>query len=38
MLTGLTGGAVRKFAVDKSCSSLERAPGIIEQRLESRTD
>ena len=37
-LTGLKGGIVRKVAVDKTRSSLERALGAIKQRLESRTD
>jgi len=37
-LTGLKGGIVRKVAVDRTRSSLERALGIIKQRLESRTD
>ena len=37
-LTGLKGGIVRKVAVDKSRSSLERALGAIKQKLESRTD
>jgi len=36
-LTGLKGGIVRKVAVDKTRSSLERALGVIKQRLESRT-
>ena len=34
-LTGLKGGIVRKVAVDKTRSSLERALGVIKQRLES---
>jgi hypothetical protein len=37
-LTGLKGGIVRKVAVDKTRSSLERALGVIKQRLETRTD
>ena len=37
-LTGLKGGIVRKVAVDRTRSSLERALGAIRQRLESRTD
>ena len=37
-LTGLKGGIVRKVAVDKTRSSLERALGAIKQKLESRTD
>ena len=37
-LTGLKGGIVRKVAVDKTRSSLERALGAIKQRLETRTD
>jgi len=37
-LTGLKGGIVRKVAVDKTRSSLERAFGAIKQRLETRTD
>ena len=37
-LTGLKGGIVRKVAVDRTRSSLERALGAIKQRLESRTD
>ena len=37
-LTGFKGGIVRKVAVDKSRSSLERALGAIKQKLESRTD
>ncbi len=37
-LTGLKGGIVRKVAVDKTRSSLERALEAIKQRLESRTD
>src|SRR6266853_1855011 len=36
--TGLKGGIVRKVAVDKTRSSLERALGAIKQKLESRTD
>jgi hypothetical protein len=35
-LTGLKGGIVRKVAVDKTRSSLERALGAIKQKLESR--
>ncbi len=34
-LTGLKGGIVRKVAVDKTRSSLERALGTIKQKLES---
>jgi hypothetical protein len=37
-LTGLKGGIVRKVAVDKTRSALERSLGAIKQRLESRTD
>jgi hypothetical protein len=37
-LTGLKGGIVRKVAVDKTRSSLERALGAIKQKLESRMD
>jgi len=37
-LTGLKGSIVRKVAVDKTRSSLERALGAIKQRLETRTD
>jgi hypothetical protein len=37
-LTGLKGGIVRKVAVDKTRSSLERALGAIKQKLESRAD
>src|SRR5271154_6061385 len=37
-LTGLKGGIVRKVAVDKTRSSLERALGAIKQELESGTD
>ncbi len=37
-LTGLKGGIVRKVAVDRTRSSLERALGAIKQKLESRTD
>ena len=37
-LTGFKGGIVRKVAVDRTRSSLERALGTIKQRLESRTD
>ena len=37
-LTGFKGGIVRKVAVDRTRSSLERALGAIKQRLESRTD
>jgi hypothetical protein len=35
-LTGLKGGIVRKVAVDKTRSSLERALGAIKQKLESQ--
>ena len=37
-LTGLKGGIVRKVAVDRTRSSLERALGAIKQRLERQTD
>ena len=37
-LTGLKGGIVRKVAVDKTRSSLERALGAIKQKLENQTD
>jgi hypothetical protein len=37
-LTGLKGGIVRKVAVDKTRSSLERALAAIKQKLESRTN
>ena len=37
-LTGLKGGLVRKVAVDKTRSSLERALATIKQRLEAQTD
>lgn len=37
-LTGLKGGLVRKVAVDKTRSSLERALASIKQRLEAHTD
>ncbi len=37
-LTGLKGGIVRKVAVDKTRSSLERALRAIKKRLESRID
>jgi hypothetical protein len=37
-LTGLKGGIVRKVAVDKTRSSLERALGAIRQRLESQAN
>jgi len=37
-LTGFKGGIVRKVAVDKTRSSLERALAAIKQKLESRTD
>lgn len=37
-LTGFKGGIVRKVAVDKTRSSLERALGAIQQKLETRTD
>ncbi len=37
-LTGFKGGIVRKVAVDKTRSSLERALGAIKQKLEGRTD
>ncbi len=37
-LTGFKGSIVRKVAVDKTRSSLERALGAIKQRLESQTD
>jgi hypothetical protein len=35
-LTGLKGGIVRKVAVDKTRSSLEKALGSIKQKLESQ--
>ena len=37
-LTGLKGGIVKKVATDRTRSSLERALGVIKQRLESRTE
>src|SRR5271154_6374163 len=37
-LTGFKGGIVRKVAVDKTRSSLERALEAIKQRLESETE
>jgi len=37
-LTGFKGGIVRKVAVDKTRSSLERALGAIKQKLESPAD
>jgi hypothetical protein len=37
-LTGLKGEIVRKVAVDKTRSSLERALGAIKQKLESQKD
>jgi hypothetical protein len=37
-LTGLKGGIVRKVAVDKTRSSLERALGAIKQKLEGQTN
>ena len=37
-LTGLKGDIVRKVAVDRTRSSLERALSAIKQRLESQTD
>jgi hypothetical protein len=37
-LTGLKGGIVRKVAVDKTRSALERSLEAIKQKLESRTD
>jgi len=37
-LTGLKGSFVRKVAVDKTRSSLERALATIKQRLEAQTD
>jgi hypothetical protein len=37
-LTGFKGGIVRKVAVDKTRSSLEKALASIKQRLESQTD
>jgi hypothetical protein len=37
-LTGLKGGIVRKVAVDKTRSSLERALAAIRQRLEAHAD
>jgi len=37
-LTGLKGGIVRKVAVDKTRSSLERALAAIKQKLETQTN
>jgi hypothetical protein len=37
-LTGLKGGLLRKIAVDKTRSSLERALAGIKQRLEAHVD
>jgi hypothetical protein len=37
-LTGLKGGIVRKVAVDKTRSSLERALATLKQRLETETE
>jgi len=37
-LTGFNGGIVRKVAVDKTRSSLERAFAAIKQNLESQRD
>jgi hypothetical protein len=37
-LTGFKGGIVRKVAVDKTRSSLERALGAIKQKLEGQTN
>jgi hypothetical protein len=37
-LTGLKGGIVRKVAVDRTRSSLEKALGTIKQKLESQKD
>jgi hypothetical protein len=37
-LTGLKGGIVRKVAIDKTRSSLERVLGATKQKLESNTD
>jgi len=37
-LTGLKGGIVRKVAVDRTRSSLERALGAIKQQLESQAE
>ncbi len=37
-LTGLKGGIVRKVAVDRTRSSLERALAAIKQRLETQTN
>ncbi|MGC2467451.1 MAG: hypothetical protein WA517_19820 [Candidatus Acidiferrum sp.] len=37
-LTGFKGSIVRKIAVDRTRSSLERALGAIKQRLESQAD
>jgi hypothetical protein len=37
-LTGLKGGIVRKVAVDKTRSSLERALASTKQKLETKTD
>ena len=36
-LTGLKGGFVRKVAVDKTRSSLEKALGTIKVKLENQT-
>lgn len=37
-LTGLKGGIVRKVAVDKTRSSMERALASLKERLETQTD
>ena len=37
-LTGLKGSLVRKVAVDKTRSSLEKALEAIKQKLEARAD
>jgi hypothetical protein len=37
-LTGIKGGIVRKVAVDKTRSALEKALETVKQKLESRTD
>jgi hypothetical protein len=37
-LTGFKGGIVRKVAVDKTRSALERSLAAIKQKLESQAD
>ena len=37
-LTGLKGAILRKVALDKTRSSLERALGAIKQKLENQTN